>query len=208
MRVDEVELRIVSLPFRSPVLTSYGVVADKVAVLATVRAEGIEGYGEGVMEPLPLYREETVEGALTLLRRALVPWLVAREVVHPEDLTDAWRGWRGNPMAKATLEHAVWDCYARQQGLPLSKVLGGSGDAVAVGASLGMAPVPETIERETPDGRVATGEEAFARRQVLHDLALDITRKPVGKTNAGGGGWGFRVAIDGRFELKEAFEPR
>jgi O-succinylbenzoate synthase len=147
MRVDEVELRVVSLPFRSPVRTSYGAVADKVAVLATVRSEGIEGYGEGVMEPLPLYREETVEGALVLLRQALVPWILAHEVAHPEVLTDAWRGWRGNPMAKATLEHAVWDCYARQQGVSLSKLLGGSNDAVPVGASLGMAPVPETVER-------------------------------------------------------------
>ena len=108
MRVDEVELRIVSLPFRSPVRTSYGAVADKVAVLATVRSEGIEGYGEGVMEPLPLYREETVDGALVVLRQALVPWLLAHEVAHPDVLADAWRGWRGNPMAKATLEHAVW----------------------------------------------------------------------------------------------------
>jgi O-succinylbenzoate synthase len=169
MRVDEVELRIVSLPFRSPVLTSYGVVADKVAVLATVRAEGIEGYGEGVMEPLPLYREETVEGALTLLRRALVPWLVAREVVHPEDLTDAWRGWRGNPMAKATLEHAVWDCYARQQGVPLSKLLGGSRTAVPVGASLGMAPVAETLERV---GRHL--EEGYQRIKLKIEPGADV----------------------------------
>jgi O-succinylbenzoate synthase len=147
MRVDEVELRVVSLPFRSPVRTSYGTESHKVAVLATVRSEGIEGYGEGAMERLPLYREETVEGALALLRQALVPWVLGHEITHPEVLTDAWRGWRGNPMAKATLEHAVWDCYARQQGLPLSKVLGGSGDAVPVGASLGMAPVSETVER-------------------------------------------------------------
>ena len=87
-----------------------------------------------------------MEGALILLRQALVPWILGHEITHPEVLTDAAR-LAGNPMAKATLEHAVWDCYARQQGLPLSKVLGGAGDAVPVGASLGMAPVPETVER-------------------------------------------------------------
>jgi o-succinylbenzoate synthase len=147
MRIDEVELRVVSLPFRSPVRTSYGIETEKVAVLATVRSEGIEGYGEGVMEALPLYREESVDGALALLRQALVPWVLAEEVSHPDVLTEAWRRWRGNPMAKATLEHAVWDCYARQRDLPLSKILGGAGAAVAVGASLGMAPVPDTLER-------------------------------------------------------------
>jgi len=147
MRIDEVELRVVSVPFRSPVRTSYGTETDKLAVLATVRSDGIEGYGEGVMEHLPLYREESVDGALALLRQALVPWVLANEVSHPDTLTDAWRCWRGNPMAKATLEHAVWDCHARQRDLPLWEVLGGSGAAVAVGASLGLTPIPDTLER-------------------------------------------------------------
>ena len=147
MRIDEVELRVVSVPFRSPVRTSYGTETEKLAVLATVRSDGIEGYGEGVMEHLPLYREESVDGALALLRQALVPWVLANEVSHPDTLTDAWRCWRGNPMAKATLEHAVWDCHARQRDLPLWEVLGGSGAAVAVGASLGLTPIPDTLER-------------------------------------------------------------
>ena len=116
MRIDEVELRVVSLPFRSPVRTSYGTETEKIAVLATVRSEGIEGYGEGVMEALPLYREESVDGALALLRQALVPWVLANEVSHPDVLSGAWQRWRGNPMAKATLEHAVWDCYAAPAG--------------------------------------------------------------------------------------------
>jgi len=147
MRIDEVELRVVSVPFRSPVRTSYGTESEKVAVLATVRSDGVEGYGEGVMENLPLYREESVDGALALLRRALVPWILANDVTQPDTLTDAWRCWRGNPMAKATLEHAVWDCCARQRDLPLWEVLGGSGAAVAVGASLGLTPIPDTLER-------------------------------------------------------------
>ncbi len=86
MRIDEVELRVVSVPFRSPVRTSYGTETEKLAVLATVRSDGIEGYGEGVMEHLPLYREESVDGALALLRQALVPWVLANEVSHPDTL--------------------------------------------------------------------------------------------------------------------------
>jgi hypothetical protein len=30
----------------------------------------------------------------------------------------------------------------------------------------------------------------------------------MGKTNEGGGGWGFRVAVDGKFELRESFDMR
>ncbi len=169
MRIDEVELRVVSLPFRSPVRTSYGTETEKIAVLATVRSEGIEGYGEGVMEALPLYREESVDGALALLRQALVPWVLANEVSHPDELSEAWQRWRGNPMAKATLEHAVWDCYARQRDLPLSEVLGGSGVAVAVGASLGLAPVPDTLERV---GRHL--EEGYQRIKLKIEPGADV----------------------------------
>jgi O-succinylbenzoate synthase len=60
-------------------------------------------------------------------------------------LVDTWKGWRGNPMAKSALELAVWDCHARQLGVPMQKLLGGERTEIPVGASLGMNPVPETV---------------------------------------------------------------
>ena len=50
-------------------------------------------------------------------------------------------------MAKSTLELAVWDCHARQLGVPLRTLLGGDRTEIPVGASLGMNPVPETVAR-------------------------------------------------------------
>jgi len=144
-RVDEVELRVVRVPFRTPFRTSFGSETEKVAILATVRSEGVEGYGESVMEVLPLYREETVAGALALLRAALVPSLLAAGAVDPRTVVDGWARWRGNPMAKATLELAVWDCHARRAGRPLRELLGGERSEIPVGASIGMAPLTETV---------------------------------------------------------------
>ena len=145
MKIDQVELRVVRLPFRSPFRTSFGEEHEKVAVLATVRADGLEGYGEGVMEVLPLYREESVAGALHLLRTALAPELLAVGFDHPADLIDRWACWRGNPMAKTTLELAVWDWYARREGVPLRTLLGGLRTEIPVGASLGMAALADTV---------------------------------------------------------------
>ena len=145
MQIDQVELRTVRLPFRSPFKTSFGVETEKVAVIVTVRSDGVEGYGEGVMDPLPAYREESIVGALHLLREALVPWLLAHGCGHPAELIDCWAGWRGNPMAKTALELAVWDCFARQQDVPLRTLLGGSATQVDVGASLGMNPIDVTL---------------------------------------------------------------
>jgi O-succinylbenzoate synthase len=146
MQIDQVELRVVRLPYRSPFKTSFAEETKKVAVLATVRGGGIEGYGEGVMDPLPVYREEMIAGALHLLRDALVPALLRDGCTHPSELGDAWARWRGNPMAKTTLELAVWDLYARQQGVPLRTLLGGELTEIPVGASLGMNPIPQTVD--------------------------------------------------------------
>lgn len=145
MKIDEIEIRVIRLPFRAPFKTSFAVEREKVAVITTVRSEGIEGYGEGVMDPLPLYREETVTGALHLLRDAFAPELIANGCEHPDQVLARWAHWRGNPMAKATLELAVWDCFARQREVPLRELLGGDRDEIPVGASLGINPIAETV---------------------------------------------------------------
>jgi o-succinylbenzoate synthase len=149
VRIDEVELRLISVPLRTPFQTSFGVERAKVAIIVTVRSGGVEGYGETVMEQLPLYREETVIGGLHLLRQALAPDVLANPVSHPENLATRWAKWRGNPMAKAGLELAIWDCFARQEGVSLSKLLGGTREHVAVGASLGIAQRESTLESVT-----------------------------------------------------------
>ena len=146
MRIDEVELRLVRLPYRSPFKTSFAEETEKQAVIVTGRSEGIEGYGEGVMDPFPVYREECIPGAWHLLQQAFAPELIANGCAHPSELTARWVGWRGNPMAKTALELAVWDCYARQQGVPLRELLGGHRTEILVGASLGMNTVAETVE--------------------------------------------------------------
>ena len=155
MHIDEIELRIIHLPFVSPFKTSFGVETGKTTIIVTVRSGGVEGYGESTMDPLPSYREETIAGALTVIRGAVVPWLFANDFDHPSELLDLWARWRGNPMAKACVELAIWDCYARQQGVPLRTLLGGDRTAIPVGASLGMNPVPETVasvERHVAQG--------------------------------------------------------
>ncbi|MFT3855158.1 MAG: o-succinylbenzoate synthase [Ilumatobacteraceae bacterium] len=146
MKIDEVELRVIRVPFRSAFTTSFGSQTEKHTVIVTVRAGGVEGYGEGVMEPLPDYREETLAGALHLLRQALVPTLLRDGCSHPRELAGAWARYRGNPMCKTSLELAVWDCFARQRGVALRDLIGGAATEIPVGASLGMNPLPVTLE--------------------------------------------------------------
>ena len=146
MKIDSIELRVIALPYRSPFRTSFGEESTKHCIIATVRSEGVEGYGESVMDVLPSYREESLVGALNLLQQAFGPDLLQHGCEDPSELGARWAHWRGNPMAKTTLELAVWDCHARQLGVPLRTLLGGERTAIPVGASLGISPVPATVD--------------------------------------------------------------
>ncbi len=146
MRLEAAELRILELPLKFRFETSFGVQDKRTILLLRLFGEGLEGLGEGVMERLPLYREETVEGARYLLLEAFLPRVLGKDLPNPEALREALAPFRGNPMAKAVLEMAFHDLYAKALGRPLGQVLGGVRQAVEVGVSLGIQPsVEETL---------------------------------------------------------------
>lgn len=147
LRIDGAELRLVRLPLVTPFTIATGTMTEKLFPLLTLHADGIEGYGEGVMDPLPDYLEETVAGAMEFLRSALLPAVIGRSYAHPAHLARDLAPWRANHMARATLETAFWDLWAKSLGLPLQTVLGGRDDAVDVGVSLGIGPVGDTVAR-------------------------------------------------------------
>ena len=147
IRIEAAELRLVRLPLLTPFVISTGTMTEKVFPLLILKAEGIEGYAEGVMDILPDYLEETQAGALPFLRDALLPQIVGKRFASPAELGAILDPWRGHKMSKAMVEMAVWDLWAKALGLPLSAALGGVRDAVEVGVSLGIADIPKTLDR-------------------------------------------------------------
>ncbi len=171
LRIDGATLRLVRLPLVTPFTIATGTMTEKVFPLLTLRAGGLEGHAEGVMDPLPDYLEETVPGAMDLIARVLLPQVLGQSFDHPAALAAAFAPWRGNFMARATVEMAFWDLWAKALDRPLQDVLGGAGDAVDVGVSLGIGPVAGTLDR------VAAHLEQGYRRIKLkvkpgHDIAL------------------------------------
>ncbi len=147
LRIDGVEMRVVRLPLVTPFTIATGTMHEKLFPLLTLRSDGLEGYAEGVMDPLPDYLEETLPGALAFLREAILPALVGRRFDNPEAV-EAWTaGWRGHRMSLAMIEMAFRDLQAKALDLPLKTLLGGTGEAVDVGVSLGIGPIEGTIER-------------------------------------------------------------
>ena len=171
IRIDSAELRLVRLPLVHPFTISTGTMTDKIFPLLILRSGEIEGVAEGVMDPLPDYLDETIAGGLHLLKTVLLPALVGQRFDNPQAVERLLMPWRGHRMTKAMVDMAVHDLFARRLGLPLKTLLGGLGEAVDVGVSLGIGPIGETVARALDHHR-----QGYRRIKLKimpgHDLAL------------------------------------
>lgn len=167
--IDRAELRLVRLELLSPFVISTGTITHKTFPLLLLSSDGLSGIAEGVMDPLPDYLEETIAGAVEFVTTALLPKLVGRRLRALADVRPVLDPWRGNRMAKAMVEMAVWDLWARSLGQPLNALLGGVRETIPVGVSLGIASVDETcarIEQAQSEGyrriklKIARGHDA------------------------------------------------
>ena len=147
LRIDGAELRLVRLPLLTPFTIATGTMHEKVFPLLTLRSGSLEGYAEGVMDPLPDYLDETIAGGMALLREVVLPGIMGKRFANPAELETVLAPWRGHYMTKAMVEMAFWDLWAKSLGLPLKTLLGGVKDRIEVGVSLGIGPVDNTIAR-------------------------------------------------------------
>jgi O-succinylbenzoate synthase len=147
LRIDGADLRLVRLPLLTPFTIATGTMHDKVFPLLTLRSDGLEGYAEAVMDPLPDYLDETIAGSMAFLRDFLLPHVIGKRFENPAALEKVLAPWRGHYMTKAVVEMAFWDLWAKSLCLPLKTLLGGDKDSVDVGVSLGIGPIESTIER-------------------------------------------------------------
>ncbi len=138
MRIERLELRLLRLRLVHFFETSFGRAYDRTFVLVRLEGGGVSGYGECVADQTPFYSPETTETAWHILSRFVAPLVLGVDFEHPRDVFPALKAIRGHNMAKAGLEMAAWDLYARQRGEPLWKVLGGNGQPIVSGVSIGI----------------------------------------------------------------------
>ncbi|WAH36607.1 o-succinylbenzoate synthase [Alicyclobacillus dauci] len=189
MRVRKCTLRRVQMPLREPVKTSYGMHAMKDVTIVIVETEkGAVGVAECVAMREPTYTEETVSTAWHVLTDFLVPSMRDVDINETRGLrymSERWGRIRGNWMAKAGLEMAIWDAYAAETKVPLYQLLGGTVREVPAGISLGMNSdldaLQERARRAVADGfqriklKIAPGadvEPLMAIRRALPDIPL------------------------------------
>jgi o-succinylbenzoate synthase len=138
MKIEAVEIRRVRLPLVRPFRTSFGTETVHEVLLVHVDTALGGGWGECVTGAEPLYSSEFVDAAWLAMRRFFVPTLLEQSSLTAASVATALRGFKGHRMAKAALEMAVLDAELRAAGMSLQQYLGGTGDVVTPGVSVGI----------------------------------------------------------------------
>jgi O-succinylbenzoate synthase len=156
MKISMIELYVIEMPLKSPFQTHLGTVTTREGIIVKItNTDGISGFGEGVAFSTPWYTEETVETCLHMMTDFLIPLLQKVPIKHPEEAFPLFKAIRRNNMAKAAIETALWDLYAKSQSEPLSKSLGGTRAKIASGvvvATDSTAKALQQIEDYLEDG--------------------------------------------------------
>ncbi|WP_371931987.1 o-succinylbenzoate synthase [Mesobacillus subterraneus] len=148
MKIKTVKLSIIKMPLKHPFTTHLGSVTEREAIIVEVEdRNGLIGYGEGVAFSSPWYTEETVKTSYHVLKDFLIPLLKKKGIGHPDEASLLFRSVRRNHMAKAALETALWDLQAKKEGIPLSKLIGGTMEALPAGVVVGNPNLPESLKQ-------------------------------------------------------------
>jgi o-succinylbenzoate synthase len=148
MNVKTVKLSVVKMPLKQAFTTHLGSVTEREAIIVEAEDQnGILGLGEGVAFSSPWYTEETVQTSWHVLKDFLVPLLKEKEITHPDEAFGLFRSVRRNHMAKAAIESALWDLQAKQEGIPLAKLIGGTMQSIPSGVVVGNPDLAEAIKQ-------------------------------------------------------------
>jgi len=202
VRIERIELRLVRLPLVRFFETSFGRIDDRAFVLVTVEEGGAVGVGECVADERPFYSSETTRTAWHIIADFLAPMLLGRRFAHPREVFDSFAVVRGHHMAKAALEMAAWDLFARQQQRRLGDVLGGTTATMAKGIASGVSiGIQESIEAllERIEAERAAG---YQRIKIKIKPGWDI--EPVRRIRERFGSVALMVDANAAYTLKDA----
>ena len=146
MKIQNITIRHLKMKMKAPFTTSFGTFVNKEFLLLEATDElGNKGWGESVAFDSPWYNEETYKTNWIILEDFLIPLVKGKEIEHPDEINELFAFIRKNNMAKAALEGAVWDLYAKRTHQTLASALGGDKKEIEVGISIGIQKSVEKL---------------------------------------------------------------
>jgi L-alanine-DL-glutamate epimerase-like enolase superfamily enzyme len=173
MKIARVETWIEHCELARPYTIAFrSIAAVDMACVRIVTDGAIVGAGTGT--PESHVTGETIERCAASLDPAGLGWLAGQDVGHAARLCrELGARMPGAPAARAAVDMALHDCFARRVGLPLVEVLGRAHRALPTSITIGIKPVAETlVEAREYVGRGFT----VLKVKCGHSLELDIER--------------------------------
>lgn len=190
MKVASVEVITLSVPIQRPVVTSFGRMDRRHAILVRVRTtDGGEGWGESwgnFPAWSPEERQATILQGLAPLVLGESPrqvaFLHAKMQTATRRLARQWGAQGPVSQGISALDIALWDLHAKAAGLPLYKLLGGNPEPVPVYAS-GLGPhEPQVLARAMADAGVTSFKLKVGFGREKDEENLKLMREAVGPT--------------------------
>ncbi|MCR2821765.1 o-succinylbenzoate synthase [Lederbergia panacisoli] len=148
LHINRVCLSLIEMPLKKPFTTHLGTVKKRQSIIIeVVDADGVSGFGEAVAFSSPWYTEETTATVLHMLKDFLIPKLFKEKINHPKEVSSLFDSIRRNEMAKAGIESAIWDLYAKKQNQSLSRLLGGTRREIPAGAVVATQDIHKALKQ-------------------------------------------------------------
>lgn len=127
------------MKLKSPFSSSLETIKERKFIIVEAEdEEGRTGWGEVSAFSSPWYTEETIATCYHMLKDFFIPKLMESQIQHPTEVPKLLEKYRGNRMAKAGVEAAYWDLYAKREGRTLSSCIGGVREQVPAGVAVGI----------------------------------------------------------------------
>ncbi len=137
-KIDSVELYIIKLPLVRPFENSLKIMTHKMALIIKLNLDNLSGWGECTADIVPYYFSETIETAKHITEDFLLPLLFEQKNISVDGIGKIFSIIRGHNMAKAMVENALLDLYAKINHMPLYELIGGVEKNIMSGISLGI----------------------------------------------------------------------
>ena len=140
IQIGEMQIPLVT-PFRTALRTVEAV--DDI-VIRVIGDNGMEGFGEA--PPTAVITGDTKGSIRTAIQDFIAPALIGMDI---EDLDGVMKKLRTcilkNTSAKAAVDMAIYDLYAKNLNQPLYKVLGGNSNTVETDLTISVGPIDTMV---------------------------------------------------------------
>lgn len=168
--IKEIRLHRLKVPLKQPFTTHLQSVEERESIIVEMIDEtGEVGLGECVAFSSPWYTGETIQTCWDALENWLIPHVLQMEVTDPSSVYEKLQFVKENRMAKAALDLAAWDLFAKKKGLPLWCLLGGVRQEIDAGIVL-----PGVIDESLYDRVEAAIEMGYKRVKLKIDGMTDV----------------------------------